>query len=160
ERAAHQRALEDAARHKDDFLAMLGHELRNPLAAITNALQLQRMIDASEPELSERTQAIMERQVSHMVRLIDDLLDASRIERGMVELRVEPLELAEVVRTVVADHQASAERRRVALEVELPPEPAWVSGDRARMVQVAGNLITNALKFTEPGGRITVRLRT
>jgi signal transduction histidine kinase len=151
-------ALAEADRRKDDFLAMLGHELRNPLAPIRNALQLLRL-RGSDPNTLAWTQDILDRQVRHMTRLVDDLLDASRIARGKVQLRKERLDLAALVRSTAEDHRPGLEQGGLALNLELCPGPVWVEGDATRLAQVLGNLLANAGKFTDSGGRVTVRLR-
>jgi signal transduction histidine kinase/CheY-like chemotaxis protein len=147
---------EDANRTKDEFLAMLGHELRNPLAPITTALRLMAL---RQPEALQNERRVLERQVAHMTRLVDDLLDVSRFARGKVQLRREPLDLREVVQRAVEMVQPLLDRRSAPLRLELPPQPAWVAGDAVRLAQVVSNLLTNAAKFTPPEGRIAVRLR-
>lgn len=139
------------------FLITLGHELRNPLGSVTTALEV---LDgpAREAESEERMRQILRRQVGQLARLVDDLLDVSRIEQGKVALRTERLDLAEVLRDVVESHRAEAEAAEVTLGTELPEEPAWVEADGTRLVQVVENLVSNALKFTDPGGRVTVAL--
>ncbi|MGN6104271.1 MAG: ATP-binding protein, partial [Kofleriaceae bacterium] len=141
----------DAAnRTKDEFLAILGHELRNPLAPIVTALQLMRMHGAQS-----REQDIIERQVSHLTRLVDDLLDVSRITRGKIELREEPIELADVVARAVEITSPLFEQRRHVLDVHVPGG-LGISADVDRMAQVFANLLSNAAKYSEPGSRITV----
>jgi PAS domain S-box-containing protein len=159
EEALRQRAaaLAEADRRKDEFLAMLAHELRNPLAAICSGLYLARISEADEP----RRQAaldVVERQVRHQTRLVDDLLDVSRITRGKIVLRCERLDLAWLLRESVQDHRPALEAAGLDLALELPEQAVWVSGDATRLAQVVGNLLQNAAKFTDPGGRVTVRL--
>ena len=155
DRLAKERELEDAARHKDEFLAMLGHELRNPLAAITSAIEVSAaLLPDPEPELG-RARDVVGRQVKHMVRLVDDLLDVSRIARGKVALRDDVVDLALVVRTVVEDHRAAARQADVTVVADAPGQ-IWVRGDEARLVQVVGNIVNNALKFTDAGGEVAV----
>jgi CheY-like chemotaxis protein/two-component sensor histidine kinase len=143
---------ESANRAKDEFLAMLGHELRNPLAPILTALQLLKLrgLDAAE-----RERAIIERQVKHLVGLVDDLLDVSRITRGRIELRKEPIELAEVVARAVELASPLLEQQRHELHVAVP-RGLVVDGDPVRLAQVVANLLTNAAKYTEAGGQVTV----
>ncbi|MEP6592955.1 MAG: ATP-binding protein, partial [Acidobacteriota bacterium] len=143
---------EAANRAKDEFLAMLGHELRNPLSPILTALQLMKL--RSDPS-SAREQVIIERQVNHLTRLIEDLLDVSRIARGMVQLKQEPIELAEVVARAVEMASPLLEQRSHVLEVEVPHH-LIVFADPTRLSQVVSNLLTNAAKYTNPGGRISV----
>jgi signal transduction histidine kinase/CheY-like chemotaxis protein len=146
--------LELADRRKDEFLAMLGHELRNPLGAVANALELLRRGGAS----SERVQPILERQVAQLRRLVDDLLDLVRITRGDIPLRRERVDLVEVVSEAVRGTAPRVERSRHRLAVESPPEPVVIEGDPFRLEQVVANLLSNAIKYTPAGGRITVRL--
>jgi PAS domain S-box-containing protein len=148
-----RKAAESANRAKDEFLAMLGHELRNPLSPIVTALQLMRL---QGPEGSERARAVIERQVNHLTRLVDDLLDVSRITRGKVELRTEAVEMAEVVAKAVEMASPLLQQRTHTLTVDMPGRGLLVEGDPMRLSQVVSNLLTNAAKYTPPGGRITV----
>ena len=150
-------ALREADRRKDEFLATLAHELRNPLAPIRNALEILR-IAGSDPEKARKAREMMERQVSQMVRLVDDLLDVSRITTGKLTVRKAVIDLHGVVRDAVETARPFIESRRHALELELPGEPVLVEGDRTRLAQVFSNLLNNAAKYTEPGGRITLAL--
>jgi signal transduction histidine kinase len=145
--------LKDAAHRKDEFLAMLAHELRNPLAPVRNALHLMRRQFAGDAVLAQ-TGTMMERQVAHLVRLVDDLLDVSRITRDKIELRKEPLDLRAVVSRVVESVRPALDERGHHLEVALPAEPVWVDADPARLEQVLENLLSNAGKYTPPGGHI------
>ncbi len=149
--------LREADRRKDEFLALLGHELRNPLAPIKNAVQILEL-KGGDPPTAARARAMIGRQVDHLTRLVDEILDASRIARGKVRLAVEPLDLAALVRTTVDDHRAEADPAGLAVEVVTPPDPVWVRGDPARLAQVVTNLWSNAIKFTERGGQVAVRL--
>jgi PAS domain S-box-containing protein len=142
-----------ADRRKDEFLAMLAHELRNPLAPIRNALYILKLPGASET-VAERARALMERQVEHMVRLVDDLLDVSRIMRGKIELRREPVELATVVARAVETSQPVFEAEGHELTVTVAPEPLPLDGDLVRLAQVVSNLLNNAAKYTERGGKV------
>lgn len=148
-------ALRDADRRKDEFLATLAHELRNPLAPIRNSLQVLKMpgVDAGT---AGRSRDMMERQVHHLVRLVDDLLDVSRVMRGKIELRRERVDLATVVGRAVETAQPLVDGQGHRLSVSLPPEPLSLDADPVRLAQVVGNLLTNAAKYTEPGGRIEV----
>jgi signal transduction histidine kinase/ActR/RegA family two-component response regulator len=150
--AAVLREAEAAGRAKDEFLAMLGHELRNPLAPILTALQLMQM-RGGEAFLRER--AVIERQVRHFVRLVDDLLDVSRITRGKIELKRRPLELSEVVAKAVEMVSPLLEEREHRLSVAVPPGFV-VEADEHRLAQIVSNLLTNSAKYTEPGGHIEV----
>jgi signal transduction histidine kinase len=152
---ARAEALAETDRRKDEFLAMLAHELRNPLGAIANASHLLTHVEQPEPPMA-RAVAIIERQIQHLVRLVDDLLDVSRITRGKVELKRAPVDLVEVVRQTVEGNRALVESRGIALTVVLPPGPLPLDADLTRLEQVFSNLLRNAVKFTEPGGRITV----
>jgi PAS domain S-box-containing protein len=149
---------EAANRAKDEFLAMLGHELRNPLAPILTALQLMGLREGAEATQKER--AVIDRQVRHLVRLVDDLLDVSRIARGKVELTREVTELSKVVAQAVEMASPLLEERRHNLKLSVPRSGMPVYGDVVRLSQVLQNLITNAAKYTEPGGHIEVRART
>jgi signal transduction histidine kinase/ActR/RegA family two-component response regulator len=146
------RKAEAASRAKDEFLAILGHELRNPLAPIVTALDLMKARGGAP----ERELAVIERQTRHLVRLVDDLLDVSRIARGLVTLEKEPIELAEVVEKAIEMAEPLIEQRTQRLEVEVEPGLV-VYGDSTRLAQVVGNLLTNAAKYTPAGGSIDVR---
>jgi PAS domain S-box-containing protein len=139
-----------AERRKDEFLALLGHELRNPLAPIVTALGLMRR----KGKESDRERQVIERQVEHLSRLVDDLLDVARITRGKIELKREPIESAVVVAKAIEMASPLLERRRHALTVSVPREGLLVMGDAMRLAQVLSNLLTNAAKYTEAGGRI------
>ena len=145
---------ERASRAKDEFLAMLGHELRNPLSPIVNAVQLLRMRGAGEL----RELGVIDRQVQHLVRLVDDLLDVARITRGRVVLHLEPLRVAAAVARAVETTGPLLESRGHRLSVDVPPELA-VRGDVVRLAQAVGNLLANAARYTPPGGHIEVRAR-
>jgi len=147
--------LSAASQAKDEFLAMLGHELRNPLSPIVTALQLMRMRgDGAHGREGE----IIQRQVDHLVRLVDDLLDVSRVTRGKIELKVERVELARVIDKAVEMASLLIEQRRHRLEVDIEPGLAW-EGDSVRLAQVVSNLLTNAARYTEPDGRLWLRVR-
>jgi signal transduction histidine kinase len=149
-------ALREADRRKDEFLAMLAHELRNPLAPIRNALHLLRI--APDHVSTERVHAMLDRQVTHMVRLLDELLEVSRISRGVIELQRRRLDLGPVVNDAVEGSRPAIEHGRHTLEVTLPPVPVCVEGDAMRLAQVLSNLLNNAARYTDPGGRITLAL--
>ncbi|HET6628720.1 MAG TPA: ATP-binding protein [Woeseiaceae bacterium] len=144
---------EVANRAKDEFLAMLGHELRNPLAPILTALQLMRLRGGEEVS---KERAIIERQAGQLVRLIDDLLDVSRITRGKVKLKKERVEIAEVAAKAIETAGPLLEQRAHELTVNLPRQGLMIEGDIARLTQVVGNLLTNAAKYTEQGGRVSI----
>ena len=152
-----EQELKEADRRKDSFLAMLAHELRNPLAPIRNAAQVLR-IPGLEPDRLERARSMIDRQVAHMARLIDDLLDVSRISQGKILIRKEPLDLAALVRGTAEDHRPLVEEAGLSLGLEVPDHPLWMDGDPTRVSQALGNLLQNAIKFTNPGGGVTVRL--
>jgi signal transduction histidine kinase/ActR/RegA family two-component response regulator len=151
--------LAAADRRKNEFLAMLAHELRNPLAPIRNAVFLLQQFGPSEPRLM-RAREIVDRQVSHQARLLDDLLDVSRISQGKIVIRPERLDLAQLVREAVEDRRSVLEEAGLTLALELPAGPVWVEGDPTRLSQVVGNLLSNAEKFTNRGGDVSVRLAT
>ncbi|MGZ8248372.1 CheR family methyltransferase, partial [Methylomagnum sp.] len=148
-----QESLREADRRKNEFMAMLSHELRNPLAPIRNAAAVLRAVNSPDPKVLWASELIS-RQVKHLAHLVDDLLDLSRITRGLIVLKTEPLDLAEVALRAVEIHRPDIEARRHVLEIAAPPEPVWVAGDLTRLEQVVGNLLSNAAKYTEPGGRI------
>jgi signal transduction histidine kinase/ActR/RegA family two-component response regulator len=153
-------ALKRADRAKEELLAMLAHELRNPLGTVSNALQVLRLKGAADEtdETWRRAIDAAERQVHHQALLIDDLLEASRVTRGEIELNCERLDLAQVTRETVEGYRETLRNAGLALEVEVPPVPVPVHGDRLRLSQALSNLLHNATKFTAPGGKITVRL--
>jgi signal transduction histidine kinase/CheY-like chemotaxis protein len=144
---------EEADRRKDEFLAMLAHELRNPLAPIRSAAGLMRLMKLQDDRLIE-VRDVIDRQINHMARLIDDLLDVSRITRGTIELKTESVDLAEVARQAARSVSASMTSRDHAFDVTLPPDPVPVRADPTRIEQVIANLLSNAAKYTEPGGRV------
>jgi signal transduction histidine kinase/ActR/RegA family two-component response regulator len=146
-------ALRDADRRKDEFLATLAHELRNPLAPLRNALQIMK-IPLVDAEAVQRSHEIMERQVQQLVRLVDDLLDVSRVMRGKIDLRIERIELAAVVARAIETVQSLIDDHQHDLTVRLPTESLPLDADPVRLTQVIGNLLANAAKYTEPGGRI------
>jgi signal transduction histidine kinase len=152
-----KRAAEAANRAKDEFLAMLGHELRNPLAPILTALQLMSIRDTAEATAKER--AVIDRQVRHLTRLVDDLLDVSRIARGKIELARDNVELSRIVAHAVEMASPLLEERRHNLVLHVPRSGLTVNGDIMRLSQVVQNLLTNAAKYTEPGGQIDVEAR-
>ena len=145
-------AAEQANRAKDEFLAMLGHELRNPLAPIMTALQLMRLRGTRS-----REQEVLERQIGHLTRLVDDLLDISRITRGKIDLRLEPLELAEVVARALEITSPVLEQRRHRVQVDIPRRGLLVRVDPDRMVQVVANLLANAVKYSDAGSPIRLQ---
>ena len=149
--------LRDASRRKDEFLAMLSHELRNPLAPIRNGLDV---LGHAEPsgERARWALTVIDRQVTQLTRLVDDLLDVTRIGRGKIELRPQRVELGELVNGVIADHTGNLELAGLRLERVIDAGEYWVEGDPARLVQILGNLLGNAEKFTPRGGLVTVEL--
>jgi signal transduction histidine kinase len=152
-RAERERVAE-AGRRRDEFVALLGHELRNPLAPVRNALQILRL---QHPDpASEPLRAMMERQVARLAHVVDGLLDLACVAQGKVELQREPVDLAAVVRAASEAARRSAEASRHELTVRLPPGPLLLEGDPARLGQVVGNLLDNAIHFTPPGGRVDV----
>jgi PAS domain S-box-containing protein len=152
ERNRFEEALKEADRRKDEFLATLAHELRNPLAPIRNALQIVRL--SPEPEATEHAHSMMERQLSQLVHLVDDLMDVSRITRGKVELRKERLQLAAVLNSAEETSRPLIEQMGHELTVNLPKQPITVDADLTRLAQAFTNLLNNAAKYTERGGHI------
>jgi PAS domain S-box-containing protein len=157
ERKHAEEALQLADRRKDEFLAMLAHELRNPLAPISSAADMLRIAYANEPRVKQISE-IVARQVAHMRHLVDDLLDVSRVTRGLVTIASRPLDLRRVVSEAVEQSRPLVEARRHQLEVTLPDAPVTVDGDHTRLVQVVANLLNNAAKYTHEGGHIEVTL--
>ena len=152
-------ALREADRQKDQFLAMLSHELRNPLAPIRNSLYiLERAAPGSEQ--AKRAQAVIDRQIGHMSWLIDELLDVTRIAHGKIKLHRELLDLNELAQRSVEDHRTLFLKSDARLEVRPAPAEVWVDGDRVRLAQIIGNLLQNAAKFTPRGGTVTVSLES
>jgi PAS domain S-box-containing protein len=145
----------EADRRKDEFIATLAHELRNPLAPIRNGLEILRRV-GDLPPAAARTRDMMERQLRHMVRLVDDLLDVSRVSRGKLELRLEPLTLDRVIEHALEASQPGIDAAGHVLDVALPARPLQVQGDLTRLAQVISNLVNNASKYTAPGGRIRI----
>ncbi|QEH33874.1 Autoinducer 2 sensor kinase/phosphatase LuxQ [Aquisphaera giovannonii] len=142
---------------RDEFLSMLAHELRNPLAPLRNSIHLLRL-RSDDPTVVERVRDMMDRQVTHMSRLINDLLDVSRITRGKITLNRERTDLGQLTRLVVDDHLEPFREAGVALNTSIPEVPIWVGGDRTRLTQVLDNLLENACKFTDPGGEVSVEV--
>jgi PAS domain S-box-containing protein len=154
-----EEALREADRRKDEFLAMLGHELRNPLAPLQTGVELLKAAD-QKPELLESVRSMMERQLGHLIHLVDDLLDLSRISRGEIALRRAPLDLRAVIEAAVELSKPIVTHRRHELIVRHAARRLPVDGDFERLTQVLGNLLSNAAKYTEPGGTISVRTGT
>jgi signal transduction histidine kinase len=148
---------ETASRAKDEFLAMLGHELRNPLSPILNGVHLLRELLPPDERIG-RVRAMIERQVGHIIRMVDDLLETSRITRGKIVLETGVLDLREVVQEVCDDFRFSLEKARIALRCATPEAPVWIDGDKTRLAQCLGNLLHNALKFTPAEGTVSVSL--
>src|SRR5262249_55324357 len=148
-----EQELRENDRRKDEFLAMLAHELRNPLAPIYNAIQALKRIDAPEPQI-QQLRDMIERQVKYMSRLVDDLLDVSRITRNKITLRKENLELMTVVGRAIETSRPLIDARKHQLTVSFPPDPMQVEGDLTRLSQVISNLLDNAAKYTEEGRNI------
>ncbi len=155
ERRLAEEALRSADRRKDEFLATLAHELRNPLAPLRNAL---RILDVagSDPGAARRARDMMERQLQQMVRLVDDLLDVSRITTGKLAVRKERTELSAILRNAIDTVRPFIEARRHTLATRTPPDPVWLDADETRLAQVFSNLLNNAAKYTDPGGRINL----
>jgi PAS domain S-box-containing protein len=150
--------LGESDRRKDAFLATLAHELRNPLAPIRNALEILRLQDTETADVTEARE-MMERQLAHLVRLVDDLLEVSRITHGKIDLRKEQVSLATVIESAVETIQPLLTTTGQRLTVELPPSALWLEGDPTRLSQIFGNLLNNAIKYTEPGQEIRIIAR-
>ena len=151
--------LREQDRRKDEFLATLAHELRNPLAPIRNGLELIRLA-AGDPAKLEQATAIMQRQIEQMVRLVDDLLDVARISRNKLELRKETVDLESIVRSAVDTSRPVVEASRNELHISLPQEPVLLTADPVRLAQVISNLLNNAARYSAPGGRISLTAKT
>ena len=158
ERRSSERVTEDADRRKDEFLAMLAHELRNPLAPIRNAAHTLALLGTGDDRV-RWVAGVVERQVGLMTRLVDDLLDVSRITSGKITLQRETVSVAAVLAQAVEAARPPAEGRGQALEVDVAADVGWVDGDPARLAQAVGNLLDNAIKYTEDGGRVWLRAR-
>jgi signal transduction histidine kinase len=159
ERLKNEQALRSADRRKDEFLATLGHELRNPLAPIMNSLEILKLSGAFDDTRTLQACAVMERQVHHLNRLVDDLLEVSRITRGVIEVRKETLDLTAIVRAAIETSRPVLDNLRHDLVIDLEPTPMCVAGDAVRLTQVFANLLNNAAKYTNHGGRIAVSTR-
>jgi PAS domain S-box-containing protein len=152
-------ALREADRRKDEFLATLAHELRNPLAPIRQAARLSRSQQATDAQ-RRWSQDVIERQVRHMALLLDDLLDVSRITRGKLELKRQRVQLASVVETALETARPLLDERRQRVTTDLPATPVWLDVDPLRLAQILANLLTTAAKYSEPGGRVDLRAST
>ncbi len=151
-------ALIEANDRKNHFLGVLAHELRNPLAPISNSIFILKRVAAGS-EQALRAQAVIERQTKHMIRLIDDLLDITRISQGKIRVQSESQDLGTVLRNCLDDQSSSLEQSGLHLALDLPANPIQVRGDYTRLSQVIGNLLSNAIKFTGNGGTVSVSLR-
>jgi PAS domain S-box-containing protein len=153
ERVRAMAALRETDQRKSEFLAVLAHELRNPLAPIRNGIDMLR-ISAGNPAAAAKVRDMMERQVNHMVHLINDLLDVARVNNGKVVLQPEPVELRQVLANAVEASAAAIDAAGHAIDVAMPPAPLWFDADPVRLAQVLGNLLSNAVKYTPPGGQL------
>ena len=152
-----ERSLQEADRRKNEFMAMLAHELRNPLAPVKNALEILKLISVDNKAV-ESVAAILDRQVGQMTRLVDDLLDVHRISHGKIELRRVRVDLRPIISDTAETIRPICENRRQELTIDIPPYPLYIDGDPTRLAQVVGNLLNNASKFTDRGGRIALVL--
>ena len=152
-----RKELQEADRRKSDFLAMLAHELRNPLGPISNAVHLLTRHASADP-MTEKLSDVLNRQLTHMTRMIGDLLDVSRVSQGKLALSLARVDLAEIVRTAVADYRPILEKFGQDLNLSLPEGPVWFDGDAIRLSQAISNLLHNANKFSNPGGVVDVEL--
>jgi len=151
-------ALKEAAERKDEFLAMLGHELRNPLSPVLSGLDLLNHGETSEEERDE-LRAMLTRQIQHLTKIVDDLLDVARISRGKILLRKQPIELVALTRSAITDYKLPLQINGLVLHTEISPEPIWIEGDPTRISQVVSNLLHNAAKFTPHHGKVQVSLQ-
>ena len=159
ERVQAEESLRLADRRKDEFLATLGHELRNPLAPLLTALQLLQATGMQDP-VAVRVSAVMDRQINHLVRLVNDLLEVSRITRGLIEVRREMLDLTAVLYSAIDTSRPGLNAAGHRLSIELSPEPVVVCGDAVRLTQVFSNLLTNAAKYTNEGGHVSICVKS
>lgn len=150
--------LENNVRQRDEFLAMLGHELRNPLAAIGNAIELLKLLDGEPPPLQTALN-ILDRQTVHLTRMLDDLLDVSRVTRGMIQLRKEIVNVEAIVSDAMEEVKTLFQKRGHRIETSLPSQALWLEADPTRLRQVLANLLNNAAKYTEPGGHIRLSVK-
>ena len=155
-----ERALRESNRRKDEFLATLAHELRNPLGPIRHANELLGMLDTSDSPEQKKARQIIFRQTDHMIRLVDDLLDVSRISHGKIELKTEQVPLQQFIHTAIETSSELYKARQHELQVTLPETPILLQGDPVRLAQIVTNLLNNAAKFTQPGGLVKVSAQT
>jgi two-component system CheB/CheR fusion protein len=153
-----QAALVESDRRKDEFLAVLSHELRNPLGTIRSALTILDRGATSVGRDADTARSTIERQLAHLSRLVDDLLDVSRIKTGKIRIERRPVDLCDLVRRTVEDHITLLSASDLVVDLRLPHTTVWVNGDPTRLAQILGNLLQNASKFTPPGGRVLVAL--
>lgn len=153
-----QEQLRVANERKDEFIALLAHELRNPLAPLRTSVHILKMRSDNGTSITQ-VRDMMDRQINHLSRLVDDLLDVSRIARGKIRLKTERLELGRLLRDVTADQSSALDNAALQLQLDLPDQPLWINGDATRLTQIFDNLLTNAIKFTPRGGNVSVRLR-
>lgn len=151
-------ALRRADRHKDSFLAVLAHELRNPVAALSGGLHL--LGKDIAPDRAKDIRGRMERMLDHLTHLVDDLLDVSRVSQGKISLKKARVELGEVLQSAIEASQHTIEAAKHRFEVDLSDEPIWLEADHTRLAQIVANLLNNAAKYTPPGGVVTLRART
>jgi signal transduction histidine kinase len=151
-------ALKEADRRKDEFLAILAHELRNPLAPIRNAVEIMGRLPIDNPQL-KWSRDVIDRQAAHLTRLVDDLLDISRITRGIIRLASEPVPIATVLARAIEALQPVINEHGHELSIACTDEPVMVKGDATRLVQILGNLLNNAARYTNPGGKISITVR-
>ena len=149
--------LNESNRQKDQFLAMLAHELRNPLGPIRNAVQIMKLVGPTHAD-TQKAREVVERQVEHLTRLVDELLDVSRLTRGKMQLRTQRLDLAQVTRTAAEDYRPVLAQAGLTLRLDVPTIPVWVMGDVTRLTQILNNLLDNAIKFSEGKGEVAVRV--
>ncbi|UXH76762.1 response regulator [Roseateles amylovorans] len=160
ERRQAEASLLEASQRKDEFLAMLSHELRNPLAPIRNAVEVMRQLAADNDSRMAQAVSVTERQVKHLTRLVDELLDVARISQGKIVLKTDTVDLRQIVHQGAEPVQPLIDQQHQQLRMSLPDRPVWIRGDSARLIQVVTNLLHNAAKYTEPGGRIALTLES
>ena len=155
-RKQNEEALEAADRRKDDFLAALGHELRNPLNALSNSIALMQALGNNDTQRVEQLQSIASRQLKQLNRLVNDLLDVSRVAYQKIQLRTQRMNLVQLLQDAIADSRAAATQKEITLTAHLPNEPIWIEGDSTRLMQTFSNILQNAIKFSDAGSPISV----
>ena len=151
--------LRERDRQKDQFISLVAHGLRNPIGPVMNGLQVLRMA-GSDPQIQDQARKLIERQIHYLTRIINDLLEASRLSRGKIHIQTHPLDLGSTIRSAAEDYRRPIEKAGLSLIVDIPKEPVWVMGDAIRLKQILNHLLDNAIKFTNEGGKVSVIIST